>query len=80
MSARENVHQLSQSHNSTVPRHGVVTLFGFPIEVFIERGHLILRDGIGPDRRHFQLPRIGHRLRRLVFVGAHGFISLSALE
>ena len=49
MSARENVRQLSQSHNSVVPRHGVVTLFGYGIQVRVDRGHLLLDDGIGAD-------------------------------
>lgn len=80
MAASKTVPQLSQYHNSTVPRHGIVTLYGYPIEVLVERGHLLLRDGIGPDRRHFRLARIGHGLRRLVIVGANGFVSLAALR
>jgi hypothetical protein len=46
----------------------------------VERGHLILDDGIGADRRHFRLPRVGHGLKRLVIVGADGFLSLPALR
>jgi CRISPR/Cas system-associated endonuclease Cas1 len=80
MTACKTVSQLSQNHNSNVPRHGIVTLYGYPIEVLVERGHLLLRDGIGPDRRHFRLARIGHGLRRLVIVGADGFVSLAALR
>jgi hypothetical protein len=80
MAASKTVPQLSQSHNSIVPRHGVVTLFGYHIQVRVDRGHLLLDDGIGADRRHFRLPRVGHNLRRLVIVGADGFISLSALR
>jgi CRISPR-associated endonuclease Cas1 len=66
--------------NSAVPRSGVVSLCGYNVRVFVERGHLILDDGIGADRRHFRLPRVGHRLRRLVIVSADGFFSLSALR
>src|SRR5882762_1234438 len=80
MAASKTVPQLSQSHNSIVPRHGVVTLFGYGIRVRIDRGHLLLDDGIGADRRHFRLPRVGHNLRRLIIVGADGFICLSALR
>lgn len=51
MAATENVRQLSQSHNSTaeliVPRHSVVTLFGYGIQVRVDRGHLVLEDGRG---------------------------------
>jgi CRISPR associated protein Cas1 len=62
------------------PRHGVITLFGYGIQARVDRGHLILDDGIGPARRHARLPRVGHRLRRLVVIGNDGFISLAALR
>jgi CRISPR-associated protein Cas1 len=62
------------------PRHGVVTLFGYGIKVCVDRGHLILEDGIGPERRQARFPRVGHGLRRLVVIGADGFLSLAALR
>jgi CRISPR-associated endonuclease Cas1 len=62
------------------PERGVVTLFGYGISANVERGHLILHDGIGADRRFARFPRIGHGLRRLVVVGADGMISLAALR
>src|SRR5438128_7989286 len=80
MAAAENVLQLPQSHNSLTPRHGVVTLFGYGIQVRVDRGHLILQDGIGADRRYGRFPRVGHGLRRLVVIGADGMVSLAALR
>jgi CRISPR-associated endonuclease Cas1 len=84
MEATENVRQLRQSHNSgaelIVPRHGVVTLFGYGIQVRVDRGHLLLEDGIGPDRRNARLPRVGHGLKRLVVIGSDGMVSLAALR
>ena len=84
MAVRENLRQLPQSHNSNaeliVPRHGVVTLFGYGIQVRVDRGHLLLEDGIGPDRRCARLPRVAHGLKRLVCIGSDGFVSLSALR
>src|ERR1019366_1555371 len=80
MTAAKNVHQLLQSHNSASPRHGVVTLFGFGIQGRGDRGHLLLEDGIGPERHQFRLPRVGHGLRRLVVIGNAGMISLAALR
>ena len=84
MAATENVRQLQQSHNSAarliVPRHGVATLFGFGIQVRVDRGHLLLEDGIGPNRRCARLPRVGHGLRRLVVVSSDGIVSLAALR
>jgi hypothetical protein len=43
-------------------------------------GHLQIEDGIGPERRRFCLPRVNHRLKRLVCIGDDGFITLSALK
>src|SRR3984893_18604071 len=84
MAATENVRQLPQSHNSNpeliVPRHGVVTMFGYGIQVRVDRGHLQLEDGIGPNRRYARLPRVGHRLKRLVVIGSDGMVSLAALR
>jgi len=80
MAAKRTVSQLSESNNSSVPRHGVVTLYGYGIQVRVDRGHLLLDDGIAAERRHFRLPRVGHNLRRLIIVGSDGFISLSALR
>ena len=63
-----------------VPHRGVVTLFGYGIQVRVDRGHLLIEDGIGPDRRQFRLPRVGHGLRRLVVIGSDGIVSLAALR
>jgi CRISPR-associated endonuclease Cas1 len=68
------------SRKLLVPSHGAVTLYGYGITVHVDRGHLILKDGIGSDRREARLPRVGHGLRRLVVIGADGFVSLAALR
>ena len=65
---------------SVVPRSGVVTLFGYSIRVHVDRGHLILEDGIGTKRHSWRLPRVGHGLERLVVIGSDGMISLAALR
>ena len=81
--ATENVRQLSKSDNPTqliVPRHGVVTLFGYGIQVRVDRGHLLVGDGIGPNRCYARLPRVKHGLKRLVIVGSDGMVSLAALR
>src|SRR2546427_2883164 len=80
MAAAKNVYQLPQSHNSLTPRHGVLTLRGYGIQVRVDRGHLLLEDGIGADRRQARFPRVGHGLRRLVVIGADGMVSLAALR
>ncbi len=45
----------------------------------VERGHLVLEDGIGA-RRINRFPRIGHGIRRVVVIGSEGIVSLSALR
>jgi CRISPR-associated endonuclease Cas1 len=61
-------------------RHKVVTLSGYAIRACVDRGHLLLQDGCGRDRRTIRLPRVGHRLKRLVVIGSDGFVSLAALR
>jgi CRISPR-associated endonuclease Cas1 len=80
MAASATVSQLPYSSNSLTPRNGIVTLYGYGITVHVDRGHLILKDGIGSDRREARLPRVGHGLHRLVVIGADGLVSLAALR
>jgi hypothetical protein len=69
-----------EGHERVVSRHGVITLFGYGISVRVDRGHLILEDGIGDARVQIRLPRVDHGLKRLVVIGSDGSISLSALR
>ena len=80
MAASATVSQLPQPGNSLIRRHGVVTLYGYGIAVNVDRGHLVLKDGIGNDRCIARCPRVGHGLRRLVVIGSDGFVSLSAIR
>lgn len=63
-----------------ISRLGVLTLFGYGIRVTMQAGHLQLEDGIGSERRKFRVPRVNHKLKRLVCIGNDGFITLSALR
>src|SRR5437016_10234414 len=82
MAATQTVPQVFRQSNFVpiLPRHGVITLYGYGIKVNVERGHLTLQDGIGADRREACLPRVGHGLRRLVVIGSDGMVSLPALR
>lgn len=82
MAATQTVPQHLQHCNFVpiTPRHGVVTLFGYGIKVYVDRGHLTIQDGIGGDRRTARLPRVGHGLRRLVVIGSDGMVSLAAIR
>ncbi|WP_158789474.1 CRISPR-associated endonuclease Cas1 [Granulicella sp. L46] len=62
------------------PRRGVIVLYGYGSSVRVERGHLIVEDGIGSDRFKGRFSRVGHGLERLVVVGANGIVSLAAVR
>ncbi len=63
-----------------VPKHGVLVLSGYGLRVAVERGHLAVADGIGPDRRAGRLSRATCGLKRLVVLGHSGTVSLEALR
>ena len=52
----------------------------YGIIVCVDRGHLTIQDGIGTQRRHTRLPRVGHGLKRLVVIGSDGMVSLAAIR
>lgn len=87
MAASVTVPQISSSLNSSTdlpraltPSRGIVTLFGYGVSVRVDRGHLVVEDGIGSARRRARFARVGHGLRRLVVIGADGSVSLAALR
>jgi CRISPR-associated endonuclease Cas1 len=61
-------------------RAGVLALFGYGISIRVDRGHLIVSDGIANERCAWRFPRVGHGLRRIVVIGSDGAISLAALR
>src|SRR5579864_3157708 len=70
-------------HVSAIPqisKLGVLTLYGYGIRISVQAGHLQIEDGIAEDRYKLRLPRVNHRLKRLVCIGDDGFITLSALR
>jgi CRISPR-associated endonuclease Cas1 len=69
-----------ETANLIAPQRGVVTLFGYGIQARVDRGHLLVEDGIGAARRHARFPRVGHGIRRLVVIGSEGMVSLAALR
>src|SRR6516162_9023947 len=69
-----------QTVESLSANHGVVTLFGYGSSARVDRGHLVLEDGIGTKRRRARLPRVNHGLRRLVAIGSDGVVSFAALR
>jgi CRISPR-associated endonuclease Cas1 len=59
-------------------QYGVIVLAGYGISIAVERGHLILTDGIGAERRRGRFSRITKSFKRLLVLGHSGFISFEA--
>src|SRR5688572_28556266 len=74
----------SMKHDVTLgtcePSNGVLVLSGFGLRVAVQRGHLLVTDGLGRDRRRGQFPRVGHGIRRIVVLGHSGTVSFEALR
>jgi len=62
-----------------VPQSGVLTLSGYGLRVVVERGHLVVEDGAGDERRKARFNRIDSGLTRIVIVGHSGTVSLDAI-
>jgi CRISPR-associated endonuclease Cas1 len=82
MAANENVSQQHPRCNPVpiIPQHGIVTLFGYNSSASVDRGHLILNDGIGMQRRQGRFPRVRHGLKRLIVIGSAGMVTFEALR
>jgi CRISPR-associated endonuclease Cas1 len=71
---------LQTQPEAILPRNGVITLFGYGASICVDRGHLVLEDRIGPNRRSGRFAKIGHRIKRVVAIGCEGSVSLAALR
>lgn len=74
-----------RTYSSKISRHsaiknGVLVLSGYGLRVTVERGHLLVFDGVCEDRRQMRLSRATCNLKRLVVLGHTGFITLEALR
>ena len=58
---------------------GVVIASGYGLKVHVERGHLVVHDGIADDRQTRQFARVSSGLKRLVVLGQAGYLTLDAL-
>jgi hypothetical protein len=65
---------------SQISKSGVLTLYGFGIRIAMQAGHLQVEFGVGHERRTLRLPRVNHKLKRLICIGEDGFITLAALR
>jgi CRISPR-associated endonuclease Cas1 len=61
-------------------RAGVCVASGYGIKIQVNRGHLVVEDGLGRDRRARTYSRATHGISRLVVLGSDGFITLEAVR
>lgn len=58
---------------------GVLSLYGYGLEISVHDGHLICKDGIAADRREARFSKATSGIKRLVILGHTGFVSLEAI-
>lgn len=61
-------------------RASVCVASGYGIKVQLRRGHLVVEDGLGRDRRGRTYSRATHGIGRLVLIGSDGFVTLEAIR
>ncbi len=59
---------------------GIHVASGYGLKVYVERGHLVVHEGVGRRRETRRLNRATSGLKRLVVIGRTGFITLDALQ
>jgi hypothetical protein len=67
-------------NNGSVARDSIVVASGYGLKIYVNRGHLVVHQGIGRDRKTERFNRARSRLRRLIVIGHTGFITLEALR
>lgn len=72
--------QCTPTPEPITPRNGVIVLNGYGLRVAVERGQLVVSDGVGRARRSGAFSRATCGLRRLFVVGHSGTISFEALR
>src|SRR4051812_255738 len=66
--------------STTTTEDGLVVAAGYGLKLYVERGHLIVHDGVGRQRRTLRFHRASSGLRRIVVIGHDGYVTLEALR
>jgi CRISPR-associated endonuclease Cas1 len=66
------------AHDPANPR--VLVVDGYGLTLSVERGHLLIRDGLGKHRRERRLPRAQRTVQRILILGRTGHITLEAIR
>ena len=62
------------------PQRRIEVAAGYGVKIYVERGHLIVHDGVGRNRETRRFNRATSKLDRLVVIGHTGFITLEAMR
>ncbi len=65
---------------SSAPRDGIIVAHGFGLKVYVDRGHLVVHDGVCDERQTRRYNRATSKLKRVVVIGHNGFVTLEALR
>jgi len=57
---------------------GICVAHGYGLKLHVQRGHLIVEDGVGRDRRTRRYHRATSKLRRVIVIGHTGYLTLEA--
>jgi CRISPR-associated endonuclease Cas1 len=66
--------------DGSAPPDGVHVASGFGLKIYVDRGHLVVHEGIGDERETRRFSRATSGLERLVVIGQTGFVTLEALR
>src|SRR5664280_2080809 len=58
----------------------VLVADGYGLALTVDRGHLLIRDGLGRHRRDRRLPRAQREVQRIIVLGHTGHVSLEAVR
>jgi CRISPR-associated endonuclease Cas1 len=72
----EPVSPVAQTFGRDASNSTVLVADGYGIRIFVNRRHLVVKDGIGRHRRERRYARATHGLRRLVVLGHTGYVTL----
>lgn len=65
---------------SSQTANGVHVASGYGLKVYVERGHLVVHEGVGRHRHTRRYNRATSGLKRLIVIGRTGFITLDAMQ
>ena len=69
-----------QNQATEPARDGICVAQGYGLKIYVQRGHLVVEDGIFDERSIRRYNRATSRLKRLFVIGHTGFITLEAMR